>query len=116
MTIIYKDVEQTTLIITPGKQIQSEANLLRYLARSFPNSLYEDNSLVHKIDEVLDALAVADSKHAVTKLLATYLENQPFLAGEKLSIADYLGLSVARTYNISTPSVHSWTKRATNVN
>jgi len=46
MTIIYKDVEQTTLIITPGKQIESEANLLRYLARSFPNSLYEDNSLV----------------------------------------------------------------------
>jgi len=65
---------------------------------------------------VLDALSVADSKHAVTKLLAAYLEKQPFLAGEKVSIADYLGLSVVRTYNISTPSVVNWTKRATNVN
>ena len=111
MTIIYTEVQQTTLIVTPGKQIQSEANLLRYLARSFPNSLYEESGLLHKIDQVLDSLATADSKHAVTKLLAAQLENQPFLAGEKLSIADYLGVSLARTYNISTPNIVKWINR-----
>ena len=111
ITLIYKAVEQTTLILSPGSQLRGEANILRYLARIFPNDLYENSEQVHKIDEVLDALSVSESKHAVTKLLGTYLEEQNFLAGEKLSIADYLGVSLARTHNISTPTVRKWIKR-----
>merc|ERR1712126_500994 len=67
LSLIYKDVDQTTLLVSPGRQIRGEANLLRYLARIFPNNLYENSDLLTKIDEVLDSLSVADSKHAVTK-------------------------------------------------
>ena len=111
LSLIYKDVDQTTLLVSPGRQIRGEANLLRYLARIFPNNLYENSDLVTKIDEVLDSLSVADSKHAVTKLLGTYLESGKFLAGDKLTIADYLGLSLARSYNVSTPNITKWIKR-----
>ncbi len=61
--------------------------------------------------EVLDQLSVSlSSKHAATKLLGSVLEadRRPFLAGPEVTLADVLGLGVAKNYNITTPSVNKW--------
>jgi len=84
---------------------------LRYIARMFPNTLYESSDMLNQIDAVLDSLASTDGKHGNTKLVAAALEKNKFLAGERLSLADLLGLSVVKAYNIVTPQVKEWQGR-----
>eukprot|EP00092_Neocalanus_flemingeri_P038732 GFUD01042174.1.p1 GENE.GFUD01042174.1~~GFUD01042174.1.p1 ORF type:complete len:752 (-),score=236.91 GFUD01042174.1:30-2204(-) len=111
LTLIFSSVDQTKLVLSSTKSILGEANLLRYLARIFPNTLYESSELVNKIDSVLDSLACTDGKHSNTKLVTAALEKNKFLAGEQLSLADLLGLSVVKVHNIVTPQVKEWQAR-----
>jgi len=111
LTLIYAAVDQTKLVLGSNKHILGEANLLRYIARIFPNNFYESSNLLDKIDSVLDSLASADGKHSYTKIVGAALEKTKFLAGEKVSLADLLGLSVVKMSNIATPQVKEWQKR-----
>ena len=112
ITLIYKDIPEVTTILTPTKKLLGEVSLARYLARLTAGQLYEDHPSadLNRIDEVLDQLSVSlSSKHAATKLLGSLLEaDRPFLAGDQLTLADTLGLSVAKSHNIATPSVNKW--------
>ena len=112
ITLIYKDIPEVTTILTPTKKLLGEISLARYLARLAAGQLYEDHPSadLNKIDEVLDQLAVSlSSKHAATKLLGSLLEaDRPFLAGDQVTLADILGLGVAKSHNIATPSVNKW--------
>ena len=111
ITLIYKDIKQLTTFITPSKGVQGEVTLLRYLARLYRSELYEDSGHVAAIDEMLDSLGAAEGKHAVTKLLGCALDKTEWLAGDKFSLADVAGLSLAHGHNIATPSVTKWIKR-----
>jgi len=111
LTLIYSAVDQTKLVLSSTKSILGEANLLRYIARMFPNTLYESSDMINQIDAVLDSLASTDGKHGNTKLVTAALEKSKFLAGERLSLADLLGLSVVKAHNIVTPQVKEWQKR-----
>jgi len=111
LTLIYSAVDQTKLVLSSTKSILGEANLLRYIARMFPNTLYESSDMLNQIDAVLDSLASTDGKHGNTKLVTAALEKNKFLAGERLSLADLLGLSVVKAYNIVTPQVKEWQGR-----
>ena len=111
LTLIYTAVDETKLVLSSNKYIQGEANLLRYIARMFPNNLYESSDLLNQIDAVLDSLASAEGKHGYTKLVTTFLEKNKFLAGQVVSLADLLGLSVVKMNNIATPLVKEWQKR-----
>ena len=111
LTLIYSAVDQTKLVLSSTKSILGEVNLLRYLARLFPNTLYESSELINQIDSVLDSLATTEGKHGNTKLMAAALEKNKFLAGEQLSLADLLGLSVVKVLNIATPQVKEWQAR-----
>ena len=113
ITLIYKDIPEVTTILTPTKSLLGEASLARYLARLAAGQLYEDHPSadLNKIDEILDQLSVSlSSKHAATKLLGSVLEadRRPFLAGAEVTLADVLGLGVAKCHNIATPSVNKW--------
>jgi len=111
ITLIYSAVDETKLVLSSNKHILGEANLLRYIARIFPNNLYESSDLLNQIDAVLDSLASSEGKHGYTKLVTASLEKNKFLAGQQVSIADLLGLSVVKTNNITTPQVKEWQKR-----
>ena len=51
-------------------------------------------------------------KHNNTKYLGSSVESSDqFLAGDKISLADLVGLGVAKTWNISTPGVNKWRQR-----
>ena len=118
ITLIYKDISEVTTILSPTKKLLGEVSLARYLARLAAGHLYEDHPDLNSIDEVLDQLSVIhSSKHAATKLLGSVLDQgeseggrnkRPFLAGNQLSLADLLGLGVAKNHNIATPSVNKW--------
>ena len=118
ITLIYKDTPEVTTILTPTKKLLGEVSLARYLARLAAGHLYEDHPDLSSIDEVMDQLSVSlGSKHAATKLLGSVLDQgeseggrnkRSFLAGNQLSLADILGLSVAKNHNITTPSVNKW--------
>jgi len=111
ITIIYTSVEYTRTVLEGDRYLLGEANLLRLIARMFSNSLYESSGDVNRIDEVLDRLAVTDGKHSCTKLLTMFLEKTKFLAGNELSLADLLGLSLMKSHNIEVPVVKEWQKR-----
>jgi len=111
MTIIYKDVDCTTTIIAPGRKIFGEVNLMRYLARIALNNMYENHKNLSTIDQVLDEFSISTTKHSVTKILGCSLDSSPFLAGDSFSLADIMGLGLARCHNIKTPSVSKWINR-----
>jgi len=111
LTLIYTAVDQTQLVFSSTKIILGEANLLRYIARIFPNSLYEESDMLSQIDSVLDSLASTDGKHGFTKLITAALERNKFLAGQMVSLADLLGLSMVKVHNISTPQIKEWQGR-----
>ena len=111
ITIIYTSVEHTRTVLEGDRYLLGEANLLRLIARMFSNSLYESSGDVNRIDEVLDRLAVTDGKHSCTKLLTMFLEKTKFLAGNELSLADLLGLSLMKSHNIEVPVVKERQKR-----
>jgi len=114
LALIFSSVDQTKLALGSNKFIIGEANLLRYIARIFPNRLYESSDFVNQIDGVLDSLASTETKHGFTKLIASALESNKFLAGDQLTLADLLGLSVVKVYDIVTPQVKQWQTRCKN--
>jgi len=111
LTVIFSSVDQTKLVFSATKCIIGEANILRYIARMFPNTLYESSDMVNRIDSVLDTLASTDGKHANTKFITAALDKNNFLAGKGVSLADLLGLSVVRVHTIATPQVKEWQAR-----
>jgi len=115
LTLIYSDVENT--MVTAGQaNIKGEENVLRYLVRildqRLDSGLYETlpKELVARIDGVLDRL-VDTSKHNVTTTVSGLINKQPFVAGEKMTIADIFAFSLCQQLNITSPGIQSWGKR-----
>jgi len=113
LTVIFTSIADTKCVVTPGRELRGEVNILRYMTRVIPGMehLYEAADNVCIIDMVLDNLSVAATKHQVMKVMTTALESSSsgYLAGgSKMSIADLLGLSLAHLHSVSTPLVKKW--------
>ena len=104
-------METTKLVLGPHKYIVGEANICRFISRIFPNDLYESSVNVDQVDQLLDSFTISEGKHPNTKLLTASLEGKGFLAGPNFTLADIMGLSAVKTFNIETPQIKEWKVR-----
>jgi len=115
LSLIYSDVEATTLITGPAT-IQGEGSILRYLTRLLDrrtkSGLYEtlEAATLNQVDAVLDRLTDR-SKHNLNTVVSGLLAKQNFLAGSsRPTLADILALSLCQQSGLTSPAINAWTK------
>ncbi|CAL4124470.1 unnamed protein product, partial [Meganyctiphanes norvegica] len=109
-TVLWKDTQQSELMVSPMSQTRvcGEANIVRYLSRLFPTTSvynYEAASsfcCIAETDQLMDQMQaqLADGnrkeKQAALRQLNGKLGDKRFLLGDHLSIADILAWSLVK--------------------
>jgi len=122
ITLIWSEVgRDCELMVSPLTQttIKGEVNLLRYLARLFPNILaYETNRKVQQVDSLLDSVAslvwaVPKARLPLLRSMTSGLTKGGYLAGSELTVADLALYSTLQTMGMDKemqPDLLNWFK------